>query len=72
MSKQGIYDLGVHLQSGFRGVRQHPLRLRDMTQVLVRLIEKQAAQQLGLAGIPLTQRAALAAVRAVFCGRCHG
>ncbi len=63
MAKQGIHKLGVHLQGGLRGARQRLLRLRDMAQVLVRLVEKQAAQQLGLARVPLTQRAALAVVR---------
>ena len=72
MAKQGVHELGVDLQGGLRGARQRPLRLRDVAQVLVRLVEKQAAKQLGLARIPLTKRAALAAVAAVSCGRCHG
>jgi hypothetical protein len=44
MAKQGIHELGVHVQAGISSARQRLLRLGDMAQVLLRLVEKQAAQ----------------------------
>ena len=72
MAKQGIHELGVHVQAGISSARQRLLRLGDMAQVLLRLVEKQAAQQFGFARVPLSKRAALAAAGAFACGRCHG
>ena len=72
MAKQAIHQLGVHIQGGLRGARQCLLRLGDVAQVLVCLVEKQAAQQLSLARVPFTKGTALAVAGAVLCGRVHG
>jgi hypothetical protein len=44
VAKQAIHELGVHIQGGLCGACQRPLRLRDVAQVLFRLVEEQAAQ----------------------------
>ncbi len=69
MAKQGVHQLWIHLQGGISSARQRPLRLRDLAQALVGLVEKQAAKQFSVVRAPLAKRAALAAVRAVFAGR---